>query len=112
MLTTYAAWTERSVETDVAAIRRAMNTSAYSTRNPPVRHSELGNGIGNSRRQSRRTTGRGRQRAVIETATPAADLAIGLPMATRWTDGITIQYKDLDWRSGRDSNPRYSLYNQ
>jgi hypothetical protein len=105
MLTTYAAWTEGSLEADTAAIRRAMNMSAYAARSAPVRHSEFGNGIGNSRRQSRRrTTGKIRQRVAIETTAPAADLAIDSPIQQRQTAGFPRNISDLDWRSGRDSN--------
>jgi integrase len=57
MLTTYAAWTEGSLEADTAAIRRAMNMSAYAARSAPARHSGFGSGSGNSLRQSR--SGRG-----------------------------------------------------
>jgi hypothetical protein len=77
MLTTYAAWTEGSLEADISAIRRAMNMSAYATRNAPVRHSEFGKGIGHSRRHSRqRKTGKKLQQAAIETAPPSPDLIL------------------------------------
>jgi integrase len=107
MLTVYAAWTEGSLEVDVAAIRRAMDTSAYAARNAPARDSELGNRAGNSpgrprRRNSRKTL----QEMAIERATSPQNLAIDLPITKRQPAGISRNYKDLDWRSGRDSNPR------
>jgi hypothetical protein len=113
MLTTYAAWTEGSLEADIAAIRQAMNMSAYAARSVSARNSELGNRAANSSvRPRRRHTRKTLQETAIERPTSPKNLAIDLPMATRQTAGIPSNYKHLDWRSGRDSNPQKPSQNQ
>jgi integrase len=77
MLMIYAAWTEGSPEADIRTIRRAMRAPAWAPRSAPM----LG-------------------------ARADADWATNWPIRGGRTAGIAKGYKDLDWRSGRDSNPR------
>jgi integrase len=77
MLMVYAAWTEGSPEADVQSIRRARRAPAHAARTP--------------RTSSSRTK---------------ANWAMDWPTDRGRTVGIARDYKNLDWRSGRDSNPR------
>jgi hypothetical protein len=107
MLTTYAAWTEGSLEADVVSIRRAMNCPAYAARQPFLLAGALGNRNATPRIRARRQNPREIARqAAVEMGQPPADLAIDSPMAKRQSTEIPRNYTHLDWRSGRDSNPR------
>jgi integrase len=107
MLTTYAAWTEGSLESDVLAIRRAMDSSAYAARNGSRPVARFGNRTANEPVRTRR-----RKRVEIQAKSPATgarpptDLAIDLPILKWQTISFPRNIKDLNWRSGRDSNPR------
>jgi integrase len=90
MLTTYTAWTEGSLEADVAAIRRAMDTSAYAARKAPARHSEWGNRFANTETPNGRNSKQLQQLRLAERT--------GLEPAT---PGVTGRYSNqLNYRSG------------
>jgi integrase len=107
MLSVYAAWTDRSLEADVAAIRRAMRAPAYAARDGAVCQVAHGNDSASPQRRGAGRKGLETQsRAATRPQATAPDLAIDLPTAKRRSDRIARNYKDLNWRSGRDSNPR------
>ncbi len=75
MLTIYATWTEGSLEADVVALRRAMDAPAYAARSVPRPVARFGNRTANESVRARRQK----------------------------TKKIS-NYRNLDWRSGRDSS--------
>lgn len=79
MLMVYAAWTEGRPEADIRSIRKALRAPAYAAR-----------------------TG--------STAAPQTmgNKAMNWPTNRGRTVGIARDYKNLDWRSGRDSNPAWT----
>jgi integrase len=107
MLSVYAAWTEGSPEVDIAAIRRAMRAGAYAARGVPDRRSGFATRNANPGNMLTRAEKLKKpSRAPSSAHKRASDLAMDLPMANRRKEGIARWDRDLDWRSGRDSNPR------
>jgi hypothetical protein len=105
MLVVYAAWTEGSLDADIAAIRRAMRAPAYAAKGSSARHAGFGNGLATPCIRPGASEG-------LENLMPAtqfacrrgSDLAIDLPIEERRKAPIARNYRNLDWRSGRDSN--------
>ncbi len=77
MLTVYAAWTAGSTAADVRAIRQAMRAPAFASRS--------------ARNSARR---------------PVGNWATDWPTKSAQKARIARTNRNLDWRSGRDSNPR------
>jgi len=77
MLMVYAAWTDERPETDSRSIRKALRAPAYAART--------------GSEPAPHTKG---------------NRAMNWPTKGGRNAGITRRSKDLDWRSGRDSNPR------
>jgi len=107
MFTVYAVWTQDRPEADSPAIRRAMRASAYAARGVTGRRAGLATGNANSgARLSRAEKLSTPPRSPSSARDHARDLAIDLPMATGGNDKLPSNFNHLDWRSGRDSNPR------